>query len=262
MIEIHSHLLPGIDDGPPDLATALQMAQIYINQDVDTVICTPHIDLQHYPDEQSLADSLARIEQARSELTVALAEQHIDLNLHIGAEIRLTADLANTLKKYRDQFPLTLAGTSYLLIELPGWQSGNLNALDNLLFNIQLAGYTPILAHPEKTLTDSRLLLDALALWVRHERLLLQVNASSLLNLNLPTREQEDRHRLHQSIARQLLDKKLVHFIASDAHHPQNRPPRNRQAWEVLAKQYSPARADQLAKENPATLLADQPIFL
>lgn len=258
MIEMHSHLLPGVDDGAPDLETALAMANEYVRQGVLTVICTPHFRSQNLAGSAGKA-ALTQIQSSFQALKEQLQLDDSPLMIELGLEIELSADLLPALKEFSG-YPLTLAGTGYLLIELPRWFNSNLDTLEKLIFGIQIAGYMPILAHPERMMMNEGV-LDKLIKWVSNESLLLQVNASSLIEPEGLATEQANRYKRRQTYVKQLIGLELVHFIASDAHNLDSRPPLIQLARQTLHAKYGQELADLLTLDNPARLLANHPIF-
>lgn len=266
MIEIHSHVCFGIDDGPSDLATARHLLTAYARQGVHTVIATPHLEPQHY-------QSPARLQIWLDQRQVALAALQAQpfpasqppappappIALHPGCELALSPDCLPLLRNEQLARQLTLANSGYLLVELPRFLSGGIKVLDKLLFSIQLAGYTPILAHPERAMMDDSV-LPTLQDWIDRDRLLLQINTSSLVEDPSLSAEQQARYSKRRTHVRTLMSAGLVHFVASDAHHPEQRPPQNQLAWRTIEQAYGQPTAQRLLLDNPRRILLDQPI--
>ena len=141
MIDIHAHILPGVDDGSPSLASSLEMARLALESGVDAMIATPHCNLPE-GDEMLWADALAR---RTEELSAALAEERIPLRLYAGMEI---FGMPDTADKLRDGRLCTLASSRYPLIEFPFHDYG-LEATE-LLGRVLDLGLRPIVAHPER----------------------------------------------------------------------------------------------------------------
>lgn len=255
---MHSHLLPGVDDGAPDMDIALALAKDYVQQGVQTVVCTPHFNCQTLAGEAGRA-SITQIQIAYHDLKSRLKQASIPLKIELGLEIELSADLLPALGHF-SQFPFTLARTSYLLFELHRGFNSNLDTLEKLIFNLQIAGYSPIMAHPERVMMNEGV-LKKLQKWVENECLLLQVNTSSLIEPKRVTAEQAGRYRRRQNYVNQLIVRGLVHFVASDTHNLTSRPPQNQLARQTLQAKYSYELAELLTQHNPERLLADQPIF-
>ncbi len=231
MIDLHSHILPGLDDGARTQDESLAMARDWVASGVTTVACTPHSE-PHIP-KSSLAMAVDRLQGA-------LDAADIRLRLVLGIEVFLEPDMAVLIER---EFAFTLGGTRYMLVELPFevWPPHT----EQTLFALQLRGITPILAHPERYR----------AVQARPERVaplvergvLMQVTGYSLT---------ERVAREFQKAAEALLRHGLVHLIASDSHrpgHPKDLP----QARAVAAKIVGEAGARALVEDNPAAILAD-----
>jgi protein-tyrosine phosphatase len=204
MIDIHSHILPGLDDGAGSLEESLAMARLAVADGIRTVVATPHVVTGLY------SNSREAILAAVAQLQKALQENGIDLTILPGAEYRLEPDLPRRLARGE---LMTINDTGrYLLVEppatlLPGYTR-------QVLYELQLRGLTPIIAHPERnagfTKEPSRL----------HELVtggaLVQITAGSLTGL-LGSRAAAN--------ARAFLKQGCVHFIASDAHDSSDRTP-------------------------------------
>lgn len=139
MFDLHCHLLPGIDDGAPDLETSLAMARAFVDQGVECVACTPHIlpGLFHNTGPQ--------IRKAVAELQLRLEDAGIPLKLVTGADNHIVPDFVDGLKRGH---LLTLADTAYVLVEPPHHVAPA--RVEELFFAILLAGYVPVLTHPER----------------------------------------------------------------------------------------------------------------
>src|SRR5271157_4088741 len=136
MFDLHSHLLPGIDDGAPDLETSLAMARAYADQGVERVACTPHIlpGLYHNAGPQ--------IRQAVKELQTRLDDAGIPLRLTTGADNHIVPGFVAGLKSGH---LLTLADSAYVLVEPPHHVAPA--RIEDLFFDILLAGCVPVLTH-------------------------------------------------------------------------------------------------------------------
>lgn len=235
MIDLHCHLLPGIDDGAPDLATALAMAELAVADGVAVIACTPHI----YP---GLYENTAPgIQQAMVELRTQLEAANIFLELTYGADTHLTPELLAGLRSGR--IP-SLHGSRYLLLEPPHHVAPPQFA--ESVFALQVAGYVPIITHPER-LT-----------WIPHHYqtfcslarsgVWMQVTAGSLTG------------RFGKSArywGERLLDEGLVHILASDAHGVERRPPILSEGLLVAERYLGAEEAARLVKTRPQGILAN-----
>ncbi len=139
MLDLHCHLLPGIDDGAVDLDMALEMARMAVADGIRTVACTPHIYPGMY--ENNRAGILAAIDALRIEL----AERGIDLQLVEGADVHLDPGLVASIQAGRVP---TLAGSRYLLLEPPHHVAPP--RFEDAIFKLMSAGIVPVITHPER----------------------------------------------------------------------------------------------------------------
>ena len=259
MIEIHSHLLHGLDDGAGDLDQSLQLLSDYAGQGVTDIICTPHFEPVHYQSADHLTDYFARRQEALVTVREAATAHNLPVRLHVGAEILLAADIVKLLSSPKVSDQVRLAGTDYILVELPRTLSGGYPLLDQILFRLQVSGLVPILAHPERSMKDPEF-LDILKAWVDDERLLVQVNTSSFVQDPRLPAERQSHYKAREGYIWELADRDLIHFVASDAHHPLKRPVQQKLAFAKLTEYLGPAQAERLTQTNPAKILANQPI--
>jgi len=202
VVDIHCHVLPGLDDGSPDMTTSIAMARLAVAAGIGTMIGTPHwIEDEHETDT-------ARVRQMSADLQVELNRRAIPLNVLPGNEAFICPDLPDRVEQ-GDVLTLADRGT-HVLLELP---YEDLPAYaDDVIFRLQLQGITPVLAHVERY-AYVRSDWHVLDRWVRHG-CLAQVNASSL-----------DRTR-GDDLAKGLVDRGLIGCTATDAHDATHRVPR------------------------------------
>lgn len=231
MIDLHSHILPGLDDGARTTDESVAMAREWVAAGVTTVACTPHSE-PHIP-KSSLAIAVDRLQSV-------LDAAGIPLRLVIGIEVFLEPDMAPLIE---GEYAFTLGGTRYMLVELPFeiWPQHT----EQTLFELQVRGITPILAHPERY-RAVQLHPERVAPLVERG-VLMQLTAYSLTGRG---------GREFQKAAETLLRHGHVHLIASDSHRPgqpSNLPP----AMAAAAKILGEAGARTLVADNPAAILAD-----
>lgn len=140
LIDLHNHILPGLDDGAADLAESLDMARQFVAEGVTTIVATPHLDPLN---DRGAAAAVVR--EAVRRLGSALADADIPLQVLPGSEIFLTPDVPALL---RDGVAAPIAGGPWVLVELPFNQRPVY--VEDTLFRIEAAGFRPILAHPER----------------------------------------------------------------------------------------------------------------
>jgi protein-tyrosine phosphatase len=230
VIDLHTHILPGIDDGARTLDDALEMARALVADGVTAVAATPHVR-DDYP---TSADVMLR---AVDELRGVLQSEGIPLTLLPGAELAI--DRIPRLGEH-DLKRLTLAGSGiYVLVETPyyGWPP----ELAERLLELRIAGFTPVLAHPERN-ADVQRAPSLLAPFV-HGGTLVQVTAASLDGrLGAASRQ----------AASHLVETGLAHMIASDAHTPDIRAAGMRSAGNEIP---NPALAEWLTSDVPRALV-------
>jgi protein-tyrosine phosphatase len=237
MIDLHCHLLPGIDDGASDVEVALEMARIAVADGIRTTACTPHI----YPGlfENASAGIAARV----SELQRRLREEGVDLSLVVGADAHLTPEL---LGRLRAGTAPTLADSRYFLLE-PSHTVATPRFAE-AVFDFVAAGYVPVITHPER-LAWIRPHYAAFASLVQGGTWM-QVTAGSLCG-----RFGKDA----QYFGQKMLDDGLVHILGTDAHGARQRAPLLNEGREAAEKWVGAEEAQRLVGERPQAILDNRP---
>ncbi|MGN0804879.1 MAG: tyrosine-protein phosphatase [Candidatus Coproplasma sp.] len=187
MIDIHSHILPGVDDGADSLETSRKLLLQYASQGVDCVICTSHQNKM-----------LLRTDILRCEFNKFLQEvSDIPVRLYLGAEILYYTGMVKDLQEGK---LLTLGGSKYVLIEFP--VHCNAGDICDAVYELVIAKYVPIIAHIERYVNLTK--QDYLK--IKNEGALIQINANSV------------KGKYTAKVAKYLLKKGLVDFISSDCH--------------------------------------------
>ncbi len=204
MIDTHSHILPGLDDGIEDLEQALSAAQMAVQDGIEGVICTPHWISGIFENTRSIV--MAAVES----FELHLREHNIPLALYPGAELRVNLEIP---AKIAQGALLTLNESAYALIELPAEIIPP--RIENLFYSLQVEGVTPVIAHPER---NPGLAKDPGRLygWIQ-SGVLAQLTAGSLLGKFGGT---------IRKLSLLLLEHGMVHLIATDCHGLRNRSPR------------------------------------
>lgn len=235
MIDIHHHLLYGLDDGSANIETSLEMAEMAIADGITHIVCTPHASSEYsfLPEENA-----ARIACLREKLGDRLT-------LGLGCDFHLSYDNIEDALAYPAKYSIN--GKRYLLVEFPDF--GIPKNIATSFYEMAVAGMTPIITHPERNLTLMQK-HEKLAEWIRMG-CLVQVTAGSLLGRF---------GKAPQRVARQLLDLRWVHVIATDAHNTTSRPPVMSDAFEFLSDHYGQEEAERLCVENPRAIFLGEPL--
>jgi len=233
MVDLHCHVLPAIDDGCESLEQSLEFCKVALQDGVTTLVATPHQKPGQYENPPE------SIHQKVLELRAALGEAGIDVEIVEGAEVYHTLDLVARL---RERKVTTLGATGrYLLLELPFQQTPL--RVEEAVFQLRLAGVTPVLAHPERIYYLSSD-IERLEKLVRLG-CLSQVTGAALLG------GFGDRVR---DVSERMLERNLVHVISSDAHDTIYRPPVLARARDKAAELVGPERAEQMVSEIPRAI--------
>ncbi|MBZ0096385.1 MAG: hypothetical protein K8H75_13565 [Sulfuricella sp.] len=233
MIDLHCHMLPGIDDGAPDLATALEMARIAVADGIKVVACTPHI----YPGMYE--NTATGIRQAVENFRLRLAEAGIPLQLTYGADTHLAPDLIARMRA--GEVP-TLHGTRYFLLEPPHHVAPP--RLEEFVFNLLAVGYVPIITHPERLSWISSH-YDIFRNMAEHGAWM-QITAGSLTG------------RFGEQVqywAELMLDEGLVHILATDAHGVKSRAPLLAEGCRAAERWVGTEEARKLVLDRPKGIL-------
>jgi len=236
MIDLHCHLLPGIDDGAPDLDASLAMARMAVADGITTIACTPHI----YPG--MFENDSAAIRRSIEQLRGHLAEAGIPLALTWGADAHVSPDLLPRLKA--GTVP-SLNDSRYFLLEPPHHVAPP--QFDSFVFSLVAAGYVPVITHPERLswIDDHYKTFCSLS----DQGVWMQVTAGSLTG------------RFGQGArywAERMLDEGRVDILATDAHHPQRRPPLLAEGREAAARWVGKTEAVHLVETRPLGILENR----
>ena len=237
MVDIHSHILSGLDDGARTLEDSVAMLRLAADSGTTDIVATPHANTEFTFDPDLIGLKIAELQEAAGPLP----------RIHRGCDFHLT--LENIQDALADPGKYAINHLSYLLVEFSDLLIPR--TTQEIFDRLQRAGLTPIVTHPERNgLLHTR--LDQLQSWVENGALV-QVTAGSLLG---------GFGRTAKAIATQLMNRNLVHFIASDAHDTRHRTPVLRDAYEYVAKTWNPSLAKVLFTTAPQAVIEGEEIML
>jgi len=237
MIDLHTHVLPAIDDGPTCDQESLQLLEAAIRGNIDTMVMTPHYD-HRYANEK--ADILIQTDR----LQRLARENGLNLELLPGQEIRIYNAL---LEDYHAGKLLTLANSRYLLIEFPANQIPSYT--ERLFYELEVMGIKPVIAHPER---NSEFLATPEKLFSLVKKgALAQLTTSSVLGFF---------GKRVEKFSHQLIEANLVHVVASDAHNLDKRPFNLSEAYEVIFQKHGLEQVNYFG-DNARAITFDQTIY-
>ena len=232
MIDLHCHILPGLDDGAGSLEESVEMARIAARQGIRVLVATPHC----------VEDLTYQVRSGVKMLRQLLREQQIPVQVYPGMEIFGTFDTARLLRQGK---LLTLNGSRYPLIEFPFHTDGEEET--EVLEEVIEAGFTPLIAHPERysCVCDDPEIVNRWKEMGCH----FQINRGSLLG-RFGSRAQQ--------MGMELVGRGFASVVATDAHSPRLRTPRLQDVQELLRWEISDVAADMLLRGNPHRILKNE----
>lgn len=236
MLDIHSHILPGLDDGAPDMETALAMARIAVSDGITRMVATPHYL------EGSMDNSRHWIIETVYQFKQELKNERINLEIVPGCEVYLSPNTPALLKK--GELMTVNDGGKYLLVEFP--MHNIPNYAEEILFELKVMGVTPIIVHPERNLELGKNPEQILKLVMKG--CLLQINSGSINGL-YGTNVTKTAHLLVKN--------DLVHLLGSDAHSAGVRSPKIREAVDWIER-VKPGRAKQIMSNGMKVFTGEQ----
>ena len=241
MIDIHSHIVFDVDDGPKTIEDSRVLLEEAYAQGVRTIVSTSHRRKGMF---ETPEDKIAANFKIVQELSKEIAP---DLTILYGAEIYFTSDI---LDKLENHIIPKLNDTRYALIEFS--MNTPYREIHSALSKVLMLGITPVIAHIERyhaLENDEKRVRELINMGCYT-----QINSSSVLK----PRIFGDTYKFMKKRARYFLDKDLVHVVASDMHNLENRPPYMKEAYELIAKKYGAGKARELFKTNPSNIINDQ----
>ena len=241
MIDIHSHIVFDVDDGPKTIEDSRALLEESYRQGVRTIISTSHRRKGMFETPE------AKIEENFKQVQELAKEIADDLTILYGAEIYYTSDILDKLEQ--GKIP-RLADSQYALIEFS--MITPYKEIHTALSNVLRLGVTPVVAHIERyhcLENDEKKVRDLINMGCYT-----QINSSSVLKPKLFG----DTYKYMKKRAQFFLEKDLVHFVASDMHNLDPRPPYMQEAYQIISKKYGESHAEQLFRKNQELLLRSE----
>lgn len=226
MIDIHHHLLFGLDDGARDIDTSLSMIDAAAADGITHIVCTPHSNHRYQFDPQ--------VNEERA--TILRERSNGKITLGLGCDFHLSYD--NIVDAVKHPRKYTINQHQYLLVEFADLMIPA--SIHETFYELMVVGMVPIITHPERNAVLQKN-PERLKEWLQ-AGCLVQVTANSLTGRFGKTA---------QALSFSFLEKGWVHFIATDAHNVDSRPPRMREAYDIITKRYGRDTADRLCVSNP-----------
>ncbi|MFC4652172.1 tyrosine-protein phosphatase [Lactococcus nasutitermitis] len=238
MIDLHCHILPGIDDGAKTHEDTLIMLRSAIEEGITVITATPHHNPEYNNERDGILEKVKEVEKI-------IAEHHLPIKILPGQEVRAYGEL---IEDYEDGKLVTSAdSTDYMLIEfpsdhVPGYAS-------KLFYELQLKGIQPILVHPERNgeiIKNPEKLYDFVT-----QGVLTQITGASITG-----------HfgKKIQQFSFQIIEHELTHFIASDAHNVTSRAFKMKEAFTIVEKKYGKSVAEKF-KNNAEQVIINEIVY-
>lgn len=242
-VDIHSHIIPAVDDGAVDLDEALDMLKIAVKNGTSDIVATPH----YLADNLRCAGLSASELKARFDVLKEAAAKHVpDINLHFGAEMYSVGNIEAVI---RSGNVISLNNNGYVLVEF-AFNDSPKRALE-IVRVLETAGYNVVIAHPERYVfvkDNPRLIVPFLETGA-----LLQINPQSILG---------DCDPVEQDVALSFLENSLAAVVASDSHSVFKRSPDMSDAYSFVFLNFSPEYAERLFHYNPKAIIRGEKLYL
>lgn len=232
MIDIHSHILPNVDDGSESLSESLELVKEAIKLGISDIVLTPHFEIT-----PARMIPGVNIKEQFDLFCEEVKKENLQVNLYLGNEVTNDDNLLEVLKVRKD---LSLNNSKYLLLELD-FYSLDLD-IGEYIYELSLLGYHVIIAHVERYIYTNYKYVEMLV----NEGALIQVNANALVS-----KDSEMKKMIFK-----LIKNNKVHFISSDVHY--GRENKMLEAYQVVAKKFNKDIANKLFIENPRKVLLNQ----
>jgi protein-tyrosine phosphatase len=249
MIDLHTHLLPGLDDGARSLEESIQMCWISYEDGVGTIVATPHtLNGLYLNDRDIILKKVEELKEAIKKFGVQSSTRNLQSAINSDSEFKILpgADVhlsEKTLSLLDEGKLMTVGdGKKYLFIEFPF--QGIPYKAEEILFQLKSRGIIPIITHPERNLEIGQ----------RPQRYYEMIRIGCLGQVTAMSLTGEFGARVRE-VSEKLLKKRLIHFIASDAHSPDRRPPILSEAVRAAERTVGKEEAWKMVTENPRSIL-------
>ncbi len=236
MIDLHSHILYGIDDGSKNKEMTLEMLKIAQNDGIRSIVATPHyISGANKYDKEILNNQFI-------EAISLIKNNNINIDLKLGNELFLDEFIVDNLKKGKCN---TIEGTKYVLIELP--MIGIPIYTENVICDLISSRYKPILVHPERYIEiqeDPNILIKYIELGC-----VTQINSTSINGIG---------GKKVQETSKLIIENNMGHLVASDSHSNRTRSPKLKEVYEIVTSWIGKEKANKIFFENPKKILKDE----
>ncbi len=245
MIDIHCHILPGLDDGSRSWEETLEMARMAVADGIRVMVATPHLFRKKYFDPQAINEKQT-VKAAIAQLKERLAAAAIDLEILPGCDFPLSFEALQLLEDGR---ALTINDSSrYLLLELP--ETSIPPTIETICFRLKSKGITPIITHPERQYIIQEM----------PQKLERLIDLGCLVQLTGGSLTGRFGRRV-KKLSQQLLKKGYVHVMATDSHDPRHRPPLLREAVKELARLIGEPDARAMVTTIPERIINGEPCY-
>jgi len=235
MVDIHSHILPGLDDGSKSMEESVAMVKMAAADGTTAIVATPHASSQYSFQPEAIAQKVA-------ELAAAVPE----IRIYRGCDFHLNFDNIQDAIAHPRKY--TINQTQYLLVEFPDMVT--FTTTPQIFGELRRVGIIPIITHPERNYFLQEKHAE-MARWVDGGEAYIQVTAQSFLG-RFGGRARDSAH--------DLMKRGMVHFVASDAHDLTHRTTQLRESFDYVARKFGTSVAERLFEENPAAVVAGEQV--
>ena len=232
MIDLHSHIIPNVDDGSRSLEDSVNLIKESIKLGITDIVFTPHFE--------SIPNRMIpniNINESFNAFKKHLEDENLNINTYLGNEITISDNLIKDLKNSKC---LSINGSKYILLELDFFAAEE--EIGELIYELELAGYSVIIAHAERYMYADYKYIEMLV----REGALIQINATSIIT----------KHPFLRKFIMKLIKNNLVHFISSDVHY--GRENKMLEAYQMVAKKIGKDIANKLFIDNPRKVIFNQ----